>query len=218
MILEKYIKEISRYLKCTKSKKIAICKDLQADITCAIENGEMWEEIQERMGLPEELASEFNENLQEMGKPSKKKAIILFLVAFLILLGIISTVVIIQQKASSKNIFSKCGETSFVNIAEKIVTLINEDDYTIIEEEYTENNLKNTLPMKTITNTKESLSTKNLGKFQKIVSSNVYQEDEQNSSYGIVEIKALYENSDMIYTLSFDKNLKLWSIVYDNKD
>ena len=142
-----YIKEISRYLKCTKAKKKAICQDLQADITCALENGETWEEIRGRMGFPKELASEFNENLLEFGKPSKKKVIIFSIAAVVVLLGIICAIVIFQQRALSKNIFSKCGETSFVNMEEKIVTLLNEQDDTIIENEYVKNNLENTMQL-----------------------------------------------------------------------
>ena len=213
-----YIKEISRYLKCTKAKKKAICQDLQSDITCALENGEAWEEIQTRMGLPKELANEFNENLLEFGKPSKKKVIILFIVAVVVLLGIFSTIVICREIAISKNIFSKSGETSFVNMAEKIVTLLNEEDDTIIKNEYIKNNLESTLPLETITNFKKTLPAQNLGKFQKIVSSNVYQEDNEDGSYGIVEITALYENRSVVYTLSFKKNLKLWGIMYDTGD
>jgi len=170
------------------------------------------------MGLPKELANEFNENLLELGKPSKKKVIILSAAAVIVLLGVFSAIIIFQQIAISKNIFSKIGETSFVNTAEKIVTLLNEEDDTIIENEYKKNNLESTLPLETITNFKKTLPAQNLGKFQKIVSSNVYQEDNEDGSYGIVKITALYENKSLIYTLSFKKNLKLWVITYDTGD
>lgn len=218
MIQEKYVKEMSKALKCTKSRKKAICKDLEADIASALENGETWEEIQDRMGLPNELAVEFNDNLSETEKTSKKKVFIFSIAFAVVALGMLSVVVIYQQKEASKNIFSKCGEASFVNMAEKIVTLVNEEDDVIIESEYEKINLENIVPLKTIMSTKENLSEKNTGKFQKIVSSEVSQWDDEYSSYGVVGVTALYENNTLLFEVSFDKNLKLWLLSYGDSD
>lgn len=177
MIQGRYVKEVSKALKCSKSKR----------------------------------------NLSKVEKVSKKKVIILSVSFAVIALGILSAVVIVQQRAASKNIFSKYGETSFANMAEEIVTLVNDDD-AIIESEYTKNKLENIVPLRTITSTKENLANKNVGKFQKIISTEVSQWDDGVRSYGVVGVTVLYENNTLVFTVSFDQNLKLWLLSFGDSD
>lgn len=176
MIQGRYVKEVSKALKCSKSKR----------------------------------------NLSEVEKGSKKKVIILSVSFAVIAIGILSAVVIVQQRVASKNIFSKYGETSFANMAEEIVTLVNDD--AIIESEYTKNKLENIVPLKTITSTKENLSEKNMGKFQKIISTEVSQWDDGVRSYGVVGVTVLYEKSTLLFTVSFDENLKLRLLSFGDSD
>lgn len=63
--VKQYLKTISRMLCCTGKKKKEIVKELESNIQLAMENGESWEVVQERMGNPEEIACEFNSNFPE---------------------------------------------------------------------------------------------------------------------------------------------------------
>ena len=58
---KKYIKSIVKNLKCFKTKREDIKRQLEADFQAAMETGETLEEIQVRMGMPENVAKEFND-------------------------------------------------------------------------------------------------------------------------------------------------------------
>lgn len=78
VVVEQYLKKISQHLCCAENKKMEIIKDLESDIRIAMENGEDWDTICERMGTPEEVAAEFNENFSdsymEVGKLEYRQA------------------------------------------------------------------------------------------------------------------------------------------------
>lgn len=61
----KYVKSVIRKLKCSGQKKKDIAKELEANIQIALENGESWKTIKERMGEPLSVAAEFNENFSK---------------------------------------------------------------------------------------------------------------------------------------------------------
>ena len=70
---EKYIRLVLKNLKCSTAKKNEIKKELESDIVSAEESGEALDEIMARMGTPNSLAAEFNDNFspEECLKPSR---------------------------------------------------------------------------------------------------------------------------------------------------
>lgn len=89
---QRYIKTIIRKLKCSNQKKKEIKRELEADIQGGLENGEEWQQIEERMGNPYSQATEFNENLPETElKAFKRIKRIKILFAIIIILGLIVT-------------------------------------------------------------------------------------------------------------------------------
>lgn len=91
--MEEYIREFMHKLNCSNKKKNEISKELRADIQSAIENGETWEEIRKRMGSPEEIAQEFNDNFSESKSNNEKgkKSIVIVgaVLAVIVVAGII---------------------------------------------------------------------------------------------------------------------------------
>ena len=59
---KKYIRLVLKKLKCSGQKKNEIKKELESDIVSAEESGEALDEIMARMGTPNSLAAEFNDN------------------------------------------------------------------------------------------------------------------------------------------------------------
>lgn len=81
MTKEEYVKRVVKKLKCSGSKREEIKKQLDSDIASELENGEGMENIISRMGTPESLAQEFNENFpEEERKAAKKKKTVRWLV------------------------------------------------------------------------------------------------------------------------------------------
>lgn len=70
--IQQYLKHIAQNLLCEVAKKNEIVKELESDIQIALEQGESWEDIQKRMGTPEEIAEEFNDNFSENYKEDFK--------------------------------------------------------------------------------------------------------------------------------------------------
>lgn len=84
MTKEKYLQTIMNGLNVSKKDKQRIYEDLNSDIETALENGETWQEIYERLGSAEEVLEELKENFEEAPKKSNKKIIIGIVAAVLI--------------------------------------------------------------------------------------------------------------------------------------
>lgn len=62
MKAEAYIEKVLFFLQMPENEKERVRSDLQSDFAAAMENGETEEEIISRMGQPEQLAQELNQN------------------------------------------------------------------------------------------------------------------------------------------------------------
>ena len=76
---KQYIKKVIRLLGCSRQQKRKIQLDLENDIEMALKQGESLEDIMQRMGTPEEVAREFNENMGVQPPRSHKKMIIIII-------------------------------------------------------------------------------------------------------------------------------------------
>ena len=70
---KQYIKKVVKLLGCSRQQKRKIQLDLENDIEMALKQGESLEDIIQRMGAPEEVAREFNENMGVQPPRSHKK-------------------------------------------------------------------------------------------------------------------------------------------------
>ena len=85
---EKYIKSVLKYVNCSRKEKKKIKNDLSSDICQALDNGETWQEVKERLGSPKDLAEELNENFQYYQKSHKKTILISICVCIVIIAGV----------------------------------------------------------------------------------------------------------------------------------
>ena len=76
---KQYIKKVIRLLGCSRQQKRKIQLDLENDIEMALKQRESLEDIIQRMGAPEEVAREFNENMGVQPPRSHKKMIIIII-------------------------------------------------------------------------------------------------------------------------------------------
>lgn len=116
--VNQYLKTIAHHLCCTDKKKKEIVKELESDIRIAMENGESWEEIQKRMGTPEEIAEEFNENFSENELKTNKRKNAAGIVGILGIVILVVCVVVVlitghnsnADKSDSKQDAGKSGQ------------------------------------------------------------------------------------------------------------
>lgn len=205
-----YIKEVSKYLKCSASKKKEIEKQLESDILTAMEKGEAFDQICSRMGTAKELAGEFNENLseEELQGTKRKKAywMIAVIAGILAVLGILGYWLIPKPISIEENtVFDK--ERLEIR-AKAVILALDMEEYETLQSEYAGEKMKPHLSREAMEQAKRSISD-DWGR--QISLGNVYMTGirQMREEFAAVQVNVGYENANVTYTLSFDTEYKL---------
>ena len=204
---KQYIKKVIRLLGCTRQQKRKIQLDLENDIEMALKQGESLEDIIQRMGAPEEVAREFNENMGVQPPRSHKKMIIIIigllvgvgLAVFLFIRSMIPEYTDLQDSSYFQQ------EQVAQIMAEVILDVSPLDEQSLIER--CDETMAQTLTEHSLSEALESLG--ELGDFQRITSER-YVEVNQNGYICVIgEIVALYQKRSVTYTITLDQNYQL---------
>ncbi len=204
---KQYIKKVIRLLGCSRQQKRKIQLDLENDIEMALKQRESLEDIMQRMGTPEEVAREFNENMGVQPPRSHKKMIIIIigllvgvgLAVFLFIRSMIPEYTDLQDSSYFQQ------EQVAQIMAEVILDVSPLDEQSLIER--CDETMAQTLTEHSLSEALESLG--ELGDFQRITSER-YVEVNQNGYICVVgEIVALYQKRSVTYTITLDQNYQL---------
>lgn len=204
---KQYIKKVIRLLGCSRQQKRKIQLDLENDIEMALKQGESLEDIIQRMGAPEEVAREFNENMGVQSPRSHKKMIIIIigllvgvgLAVFLFIRSMIPEYTDLQDSSYFQQ------EQVAQIMAEVILDVSPLDEQSLIER--CDETMAQTLTEHSLSEALESLG--ELGDFQRITSER-YVEVNQNGYICVIgEIVALYQKRSVTYTITLDQNYQL---------
>lgn len=204
---KQYIKKVIRLLGCSQQQKRKIQLDLENDIEMALKQGESLEDIIQRMGAPEEVAREFNENMGVQPPRSHKKMIIIIigllvgvgLAVFLFIRSMIPEYTDLQDSSYFQQ------EQVAQIMAEVILDVSPLDEQSLIER--CDETMAQTLTEHSLSEALESLG--ELGNFQRITSER-YVEVNQNGYICVIgEIVALYQKRSVTYTITLDQNYQL---------
>lgn len=208
---EEYIRAVIRKLECPAQKKTEIERELVSDIQTALNNGEDWDTIQERMGTPEQLAEEFNENLSpgDINKRRKKNGWIIaaVIIGILVILGAVAIWMMPKSYDLEKSeIFE---ETIILERTDEIITLLDEEDYTALQE-YADEKMKTFFQgdASAITEAKATLGGE-LGENQGCTSQYLTELRQGGKRYAMIQVVVQYENRSVTYTITYDKDMKL---------
>lgn len=206
---EEYIKAVKRKLQCTNSKKSEIERELTADIQTAMEDGESWEEVEKRLGAPEQMAKEFNENLspQELKVSKRKRGFIIAGIIIGIIVILIGIGIWMLPKSYELEQGGTFQATEVTEQAETIISLLNQDDYTALGE-YADIGMQNVLQGDTMADAKATLGD-DLGEYQGYTEMYMVEMRQMGKRYAVVQVTAQYENRNVIYTITFDETMKL---------
>lgn len=207
---EKYIKAVLKKLRCSGSKKKEIRKELESDISGAMENGETLEEIMNRMGAPASLAGEFNENFPKEETMAFRRrrgwqiaGIVTGILVLLLLLGFYML---------PKNYpIGKSGLYTEEKVTEQtkaVISYFNDGNYEAIQEMCFSEDMEQTMTEEKMEEVKK-LFGEDWGEF--VTYGNLYIGEvvQMGRPYAVVQINATYENTGITYTLMFDKEMKL---------
>lgn len=207
---EKYIQAVLKKLKCSGSKKKEIRRELESDISAALENGEGFEEIMARMGSPASLAGEFNENFsKEEGMAYRRRKG--FTIAGIVI-GVLMILLLLGFYAIPKNYpLGKSGfftEEEVKAQTETVISYFNGKNYEAIREMCSSENMKNSMTEENLEEVRKMFG-EDWGEF--VTFGNIYLVEvvQMGKTYAAVQINATYENTGITYTLMFDKEMKL---------
>ena len=207
MDAEKYVKKIVRNLKCTGAKKKEIGDSLLSDIAARREQGEAMEQIMESMGSPEEIAEAFSQNLSDADRKAYKRRRIGMtigqIVAALVFLSVLAWWMIPKPAALGDNLSQEAVTAS----VENVVVMLNQNDFDGLQE-LAVDELKSKLTQETMDEVRKNIS-EDWGEMQSI--GKVYMQGVKQKGKVIVvtQVDAVYENISVVYTISFDEDLRL---------
>ena len=207
MDAEKYVKKIVRNLKCTGAKKKEIGDSLLSDIAARREQGEAMEQIMESMGSPEEIAEAFSQNLSDADRKAYKRRRIGMtigqIVAALVFLSVLAWWMIPKPAALGDDLSQEAVTAS----VENVIVMLNQNDFDGLQE-LAVDELKSKLTQETLDEVRKSIS-EDWGEMQSI--GKVYMQGVKQKGKVIVvtQVDAVYENVSVVYTISFDEDLRL---------
>ena len=207
MDAEKYVKKIVRNLKCTGAKKKEIGDSLLSDIAARREQGEAMEQIMESMGSPEEIAEAFSQNLSDADRKAYKRRRIGMtigqIVAALVFLSVLAWWMIPKPAALGDDLSQEAVTAS----VENVIVMLNQNDFDGLQE-LAVDELKSKLTQETLDEVRKGIS-EDWGEMQSI--GKVYMQGVKQTGKVIVvtQVDAVYENISVVYTISFDEDLRL---------
>lgn len=207
MDAEKYVKKIVRNLKCTGAKKKEIGDSLLSDIAARREQGEAMEQIMESMGSPEEIAEAFSQNLSDADRKAYKRRRIGMtigqIVAALVFLSVLAWWMIPKPAALGDDL----SQEAVIASVEKVVVMLNQNDFDGLQE-LAVDELKSKLTQETMDEVRKGIS-EDWGEMQSI--GKVYMQGlkQKGKVMVVTQVDAVYENVSVVYTISFDEDLRL---------
>ena len=207
MDAEKYVKKIVRNLKCTGAKKKEIGDSLLSDIAARREQGEAMEQIMESMGSPEEIAEAFSQNLSDADRKAYKRRRIGMtigqIVAALVFLSVLAWWMIPKPAALGDDLSQEAVTAS----VENVVIMLNQNDFDGLQE-LAVDELKSKLTQETLDEVRKGIS-EDWGEMQSI--GKVYMQGlkQKGKVMVVTQVDAVYENVSVVYTISFDEDLRL---------
>lgn len=206
---KQYLKRIRRLLKCCKSKKDEIIKQIQSDIAIALEEGKDIDTVLSQMESPLELAKEFNESmsreeLKAAGREKILKVSGIVIVAVLLLAAVVYWGFPKTSEISDSSIFNK---DDIINMSKQVISCVDKDDMEGLKPLMT-GKLKKVLTQKALTDAKSMISD-DFGEFQTWGKTYIVALNQFGSDMAVTEVTVSYENVSVTYRLTFDDEMKL---------
>lgn len=209
MNAEKYVKDIVSKIKCTGTKKKEIEKQLLSDISMRMGQGESLEKIMESMGTAQEIADAFSQDMPETErKIQRKKKIGMIITAAVIVVFLLCAYVwwVFPKSLDIQNVESVTEETVDAQV-ETVVTLLNENDFEALRGMAVDE-MQNVLTQEIIDKARDSISD-NWGEMLAIGSTYAQGVQQKGRIFIFTQTDVMYENVSVVYTITFDEDLKL---------
>lgn len=209
MTAERYTKEVGRLLRCRTSKKKEIRNQLLSEINSAVAGGEALDDVLKRMGIPWDCASRYNDQFDKAERKAAKRerALKIWGIVLLVIAVLFAAVYWNLPKwgeISESTVFSEervCAE------AQEIIRLYSDNDFEAVTARMN-NDMKQVLNAATLQYMKSQMK-EEFGEL--LAFGNLYaSEAKQNGRYyAMVQVSVSYANMSVVYTITFDADMKL---------
>lgn len=208
-MIEKYVRKIIRKLHCSRARKKELRKQLMSDMQSALEQGETQQDIIERMGSPIEIAADFNQGFTKEELTKYKREKWLKWIAIILVVLVVLAAVIYWLFPKAKRIEeSETFEQGNVQVqAEQAVRFLNAGNYDKLQQMATDK-MRPFLTKEKMEPALEATSS-DWGEFKSFGNSYISEISQQGKQYAIIELSASYENISVVYTITFDDEMKL---------
>ncbi len=204
-----YVRNTVKKIKCGRSKKKEIKKQLEADIDIRLEQGEPLEKIIAETGSPKEFADNFNENLSDAEKRRyrRDKTGRILLPVFIILVILGGLLYWFLPKVTEIENSRYFDKTQVEDVMKETVALLDENDYTALKA-MSNPQMSSFLTEEMIASAKKQLSD-DFGKQISCGTPYVAEIVQYGNHLAVGEITVSYENVSVTYRLTYDKDMKL---------
>lgn len=209
MNAEKYAKQVARHLKCSGKRKQEIRRQIASEIQAAMEEGGFLEQVLQGMGEPRALAAEFNESFSEREKKAAKRAKLWKILGavFAVLVLLVSLIWWALPKSKYLSDSRTFSEEQVQERAELILELFNQGDYETMQS-YMVGPLQEITTEEILEQNKQYIGA-DWGKMITIGNSYRLELSQFGRKYAVVQMTVSYENTSAVFTMSFDKDLRL---------
>jgi len=210
MTAEKYVKEVSKLLKCRASKKKEISGKLLSEIKSEVAAGESLENVLAKKGIPWDFANHYNDHFDKAEQKAAKREKTMkiwgiVIVVILIAAGIIYWNMPKWSDISKSTVFD---EEQVRAAAEEIITLYSDDEYEAVVA-YMTDDMKEVLNAPTLALSKSQLVTEDFGELQSFGQMYISEAKQGRKMFAMVQVSVSYTNTSVMYTLTFDADMKL---------
>lgn len=207
--MNRYINQIIGKLKCSRRKRNEIKKQLLSEFTSGLEDGKTVQEIIDQIGLPNEVADEFNNNFSdsEFKKHRNETLLAVLIVIVLIIAAIVGFVWWSLPKQiwiEDSKIFDK---ETVMNKAELVVDYLDKNDYDALKE-LCDEKMKSELEEKDLRDGK-ALIGPDWGARQSIGNTYIVELTQSGKKSAVVQMHVAYENESVLYTIYFNRDMEL---------
>ncbi len=214
MTKQQYIRRVGRALQCAPGKKSEILRQLDSDIEIGLGEGKTLPEILEAMGSPQALAGEFNESLDQAerrrGRRRKwgRRILCILGVALALLAVLAGAVYWMLPKMRAIEDSKYFDEAKVRSSTEEVIRLFSEGEYETLEAQASRE-MREVLEDTPLSGIREFIG----GDWGEMMSmGNMYMAEihERNRVYATAQVTVSYENVNVTYTISFNRQMELY--------
>ncbi|MCI8639275.1 MAG: DUF3887 domain-containing protein [Coprococcus sp.] len=207
--MNRYINQIISKLKCSRKRRKEIKEQLLSEFTSGLEDGKTVQEIIDQIGLPNEVADEFNNNFSDSEFKKHRNEILL---TVLVVVGLIVAAIVgfiwwslpKQIWIEDSRIFDK---ETVMSQAETVIDLLDKDDYDALKE-ICDEKMKMVLEQNDLRDGK-ALIGPDWGARQSVGNTYIVELTQSGKKSAIVQMHAAYENANVMYTIYFNQDMEL---------